>query len=106
MGRAGTGGNRAAGRSGLRRHAGKNVTQHAPQSVQLIDEVENDRDSVVIDPQVLQIVDQLHPGKIDFGKMPPFAVVARRQPAQGRSRIEMRRSPTLKTTWVYVCGGG
>src|SRR3954469_8733696 len=49
---AGTGGNRAPGRPGLRRRGGKNVTQHAPQSVQLIDEVENDRDSVVVDPQV------------------------------------------------------
>ena len=32
-------------------------------------------------PRSLQIVDQLRPGEIDFGKMPAFAVIARRQPA-------------------------
>src|SRR3981081_715591 len=81
MCRASTGSNVASGRPGLRRHGGNNLPQHAPQPVQLVDEIEDDRNSVVVGPQGLQIENQLHPGEIDFGYGPASAVGARPRPA-------------------------
>jgi hypothetical protein len=46
-------------------HHHQKLAQQVPQSVELIDETEDDRDAVVIDAKLLQVSDQVSPGQID-----------------------------------------
>jgi len=52
--------------------------------VQLIDEVKDDANTLVVDPEVaLQIVDQLRPRDISLGEMLAFTCSTTHQPAGG-----------------------
>jgi hypothetical protein len=44
-----------------------NIPQQATQPVQLVDEMQDDRDAFVIHAEVdLEVLDQLHPREVDF----------------------------------------
>ena len=56
-------GNLPADGVGLCPQGSQNRLQHVPQAADLIDEIEHDRDTLVVDPKImLQISDQLGPG--------------------------------------------
>ena len=48
----------------------------------LIDEIKDDRDTLVVDAEILQVTDQLSPGKIDLGKALGGAVLVWRKQAR------------------------
>jgi hypothetical protein len=54
----------------------------------LIDQVENDRDAVVIDAEILQISDQVSSGEIDAGKSLARGLSVRDQPASFDPLVE------------------
>src|SRR5258708_26330257 len=81
---------------GLRADRRKEIAQHAPHSVQLIDEIEDDGNALLVHAEFPQAADQLHSCEIDLGKWPGFAAIARQQPAGLDPRLkrcgfEMRR---------------
>src|SRR5260370_19302332 len=55
-------------------------TQHVPQAVQLIDEIEDDGNALFVDAERTQVPDELRPGEIDFGKAVRFAILPWQQP--------------------------
>jgi len=76
---------------GLRADRRKEIAQHAPHSVQLIDEIEDDGNAVLVHAEFPQVADQLHSCEIDLGKWPGFAAIARQQENYDLSRLDWPR---------------
>ena len=65
----------------LRVNGRQEMAERPTHPVQLIDEVKNDANALVVDPQVaLQIVDQLRPRHISLAEMLPFIFSTPHQP--------------------------
>ena len=65
---------------GLSAQHHQHFTEGAAQPMQLVDQVQNDRDAFVVDAKVpRQVLDQSRPRKIDFGKRPLSASMPRSQ---------------------------
>ena len=74
--------------------------------VQLIDEVKDDANTLVVDPEVtLQIVDQLRPRHISLGEMLSFIFSTAHQPTgrnPGLQRFGFKVSATKKFAMFHV----
>jgi hypothetical protein len=83
----------------------EDLTQHVPQAVHLIDEIENDWDSLVIDPELLQIFDQLRSREIDLRKAAIACVLARHEPTRPQPMIQrFDIDPCLQDKFAGVHG--
>jgi hypothetical protein len=90
-----TGGDAAARRFGLLMNARHHVPQRAPQAVQLVDEIEDERNALVIQSETFQIMDQTRTGDVQLREAARLAVANRNQPASldpgiQRLTVEMR----------------
>jgi len=72
-----------AARLRLRTEGREEVAERSPESADLINKVEDNRDALLVDAQILsQILNQLRSRKINFRKLPSIAVQPWGQPSR------------------------
>ena len=51
-------------------HGREKIAQRLPHTVQLVEQMQNDGDTLIIDTDIaLEVVDQMHSREVDFGKL-------------------------------------
>jgi hypothetical protein len=81
---------------GLRVDGRKQIAQSSPQAVHLIEQIEDDRNTLIIHSEVLQVVDEPRSGEVDIGEIALRAILARQQPAGRDPRLQaLRIQPRL-----------
>jgi len=65
-------------------HGREKIAQRLPHTVQLVEQMQNDGDTLIIDADIaLEVVDQMHSREVDFGKLIVAALLQRKEPTLG-----------------------
>jgi hypothetical protein len=88
----------------LRLERREEFTHHVSHSVQLINKIENDGDPLVVDPEILQVFDQLRSREVDLREA-AASVLARNEPACPKPMIQrFKIDPCLQDKFAAVHG--
>src|SRR5436309_1969783 len=82
----------------------KKLAQRAPQSMQLIDKIKDDGNAFVVHPQVvLEVADEMRPGKINLGKLERMTVSLRQKPSGLHPCVQhLRLNPRLREKFARL----